>query len=75
MQVSFPAQVTPQPPQFATSVCSLTHAVPHTLRPLALQVHVPKLHDAAAGHTWPQAPQLSWSVPSGVHAPVEGHHA
>jgi hypothetical protein len=68
-------QVTPQAPQFAVSVCRFTHAVPHAVRPLALQRHAPTLHEALAGHTWPQAPQLFGSVESDVHAPVEAHHA
>jgi hypothetical protein len=37
-----PLQTTPQPPQFALSVCSSTHAPPHcTCDPVQLRVHVP----------------------------------
>jgi hypothetical protein len=54
-------QRVPQPPQFKPSVCSLTHTLPHALKPAA-QPHLPAMHVWLLLHWVPQVPQLLLSV-------------
>jgi hypothetical protein len=66
------AQTTPQPPQFALSVCVFvqygpaSEAPPSTPQRVSVALHVPvqtlPLHASPPAQTWPQAPQLALSL-------------
>jgi hypothetical protein len=68
-QVLPPVHALPHPPQFALSVCSLTHALPQAVWPaLQVKVHAPLTHAGtplvgADVHALPQVPQLVVVVP------------
>jgi hypothetical protein len=56
------AQAFPHPPQWVASLVVSTQVEPHSVRPAWLQVHWLAVHDVAAGHALPQAPQLFESL-------------
>ena len=68
-----PAQVVPQPPQFAGSVLVSVHVPVQTVRPVphvhALATHLPAPHD------FPHVPQLSGSVVLSVQSPAHASGA
>jgi hypothetical protein len=58
-----PPQRMPHPPQLFESVCSLTHAPPHSVWPaVQFAMHVPAEHTRPAPHAMPHAPQLFGSL-------------
>jgi hypothetical protein len=66
------AQVLPHAPQFAPSVCSLTHALPHWERPAPHWAgHCPAEQTAPAAHAVPHAPQLAGLELVFVHTPLQ----
>jgi hypothetical protein len=69
------------PPQLFASFVSLTHVVPHELRPGEQSGQTPFMHVAPMGQVLPQAPQLFASLSGLIHTllhisrPVEQTHA
>lgn len=65
----------PHPPQLFVSVCSFTHAPPHTVSVLPPspvgQVQVPLWQLAPVAHAVPQTPQLFVSTCSSTQTPLQ----
>jgi len=63
-----PEHFTPQPPQFALSVCSLTHPLPHCVRGGEHEpVQFPPEQTCPPLHVMPQPPQLLGSEDVSTH--------
>jgi hypothetical protein len=80
LQVRGALQTIPQPPQFALSLWGSAHfgAPASTPTPASAQlmrfgaqVQVPPLHCVPAAQTFPQAPQLPWSLAVFVQTPAQ----
>lgn len=63
----------PQPPQFAASVFTSTHALAQSTLPAGHDVvtHAPSLHDCPEAHARPQPPQCAASLSVYTHAPAQ----
>ena len=62
-----PVQAVPHCPQFAGSVCLLTHFPPHMSVWPGGQAHAPSTQLWLARHAWPHEPQLAKSVLRSAH--------
>ena len=66
-QTWFCPQATPQPPQFAGSLSSATHAPAHAVVPVG-HTHWPAVQVWLGAHVAPHAPQFRRSLSSATHA-------